>query len=111
MEQVIKELNPRLRGFANYFRVANCTKVLEDLMKWVRRRLRSKQLKLWKKPGRLHRRLRQLGYKGRFQLVSMSRWRPAASPLANYALPNVELSKLGLFDMVTVETGVLPQVA
>ena len=111
LAQVIRLLNPRLRGFANYFRVANCKSVLRDLMGWVRRRLRSKQLKLWKKPGRLHRRLRQLRYKGQFQSVSMSRWRTAASPLANYALPNVELTKLGLFDMLTVETGVLPQVA
>jgi RNA-directed DNA polymerase len=42
LEQVIKLLNPRLRGFANYFRVANCKSVLRDLMGWVRRRLRSK---------------------------------------------------------------------
>lgn len=111
LEQVIKELSPRLRGFANYFRAANCKKVLASLMQWVRRRLRAKQLKLWKKPSRLHRRLRQLGYKGRFQAIGMTRWRSAASPLASYALPNKELFLLGLFDMVSVETGVLPQVA
>jgi hypothetical protein len=111
LEQAIKELNPRLRGFANYFRAANCKKVLTSLMQWVRRRLRAKQLKLWKKPSRLHRRLRQLGYKGRFQAIGMTRWRSAASPLASYALPNKELFLLGLFDMVSVETGVLPQVA
>jgi len=111
LKQVIKTLNPRLRGFANYFRVANCKGVLGSLMQWTRRRLRAKQLKLWKKPSRLHRRLRQLGYKGSFQAISMTRWRNSASPLANYALPNKELTALGLFDMSSVETGVLPQVA
>ncbi|MCA1807719.1 MAG: group II intron reverse transcriptase/maturase, partial [Actinobacteria bacterium] len=60
---IIRELNPVLRGFANYFRVANCARVLKQMMSWVRRRLRCIQLRQWKKPGRLHRRLKQLGYR------------------------------------------------
>jgi len=66
IETVIKRLNPILRGFSNYFRIANCNGIFKDLMGWIRRRLRAIQLKLWKKPGRLHRRLRQLGYGGTF---------------------------------------------
>jgi retron-type reverse transcriptase len=31
LEQVIADLNPILRGFANYFRMANCKGVFEDL--------------------------------------------------------------------------------
>lgn len=108
---VIKDLNPVVRGFANYFRVANCKSVFTSLMQWVRRRLRAKQLKLWKKPSRLHRRLRQLGYKGDFKAISMTRWRNSASPLANYAIPNAEIMKLGLYDMLSADIGVLPQVA
>lgn len=111
LAKVISDLNPLLRGFANYFRVANCKKLLEELMKWVRRRLRAKQLALWKKPKKLHRRLRQLGYEGNFQCIAMRRWHNSASPLANYALSNAELKKQGLFDMHSVETGVLPHVA
>jgi RNA-directed DNA polymerase len=111
LERVIRDLNPTVRGFANYFRVANCKTVFASLMQWIRRRLRSKQLKLWKKPSKLHRRLRQLGYKGQFKSISMSTWRNSASPLANYALPNAEIAKLGLYDMLSVEIGVLPQVA
>lgn len=38
--EMIKRLNPVLRGWVNYFRVSNCKKVLERLMEWVRRRLR-----------------------------------------------------------------------
>ncbi len=109
--QVIKDLNPTIRGFANYFRVANCKTVFKSLMQWLRRRLRAKQLKLWKKPKKLHRRLRQLGYKGQFKAISMSRWRNSASPLASYAIPNAALIQLGLYDMLSVEIGVLPQVA
>lgn len=104
LEKVINDLNPVLRGFANYFKAANCKRVFSDLAQWIRRRLRAKQLKLWKKPKRLHRRLRQLGYKGEFKKIKMSSWRSSASPLASYALPNNHLRELGLFDLGRVRT-------
>jgi group II intron reverse transcriptase/maturase len=108
LEEVLKYLNPVLRGFAYYFRIANCKKVLRDLSSWVRRRLRAIQLKLWKKPGRLHRRLRQLGYKGAFQSIRMNSWVNAACPLAHYALPNSYLhEELKVFDLSAVKTGIL----
>lgn len=106
LEKVIEDLNPVCRGFANYFRIANCKGVFDKLMQWIRRRLRAKQLKLWKKPARLHRRLRQLGYKGEFKFIKMNSWRNAASPLVSMAMPNDYLQrKLGLFDMAAVQTG------
>lgn len=104
LAKVIKDLNPVLRGFANYFKAANCKEVFKELAKWIRRRLRAKQMSLWKKPGRLHRRLRQLGYKGEFEKVKMSSWRNAASPLASFAISNDYLRELGLFDLGRVRT-------
>lgn len=105
--EVIDNLNPVLRGFAFYYRIANCKRVLNELLRWVRRRLRAIQMKLWKKPGRLHRRLRQLGYKGNFEFIRMNSWANAASPLAHYALPNSHLHKeLWLFDLSAVNTGI-----
>lgn len=109
LEQVIADLNPILRGFANYFRMANCKGVLEELAVWIRRRLRQKQLSDWKKPSRLHRRLRQLGYKGDFPKLRMRSWRNSRSPQASFAMPNAWLAELGLFDITSVETGVLPK--
>ncbi|NOQ41952.1 MAG: group II intron reverse transcriptase/maturase [Desulfuromusa sp.] len=109
LEKVISDLNPLLRGFANYFRVANCRHQFQELASWIRRRLRAKQLTLWKKSKRLHRRLRQLGYKGDFKAIKMNSWRNAASPLANYAMPNRWLWELGLVELSRVETGYLPQ--
>lgn len=106
LEEVIDDLNPVLRGFAFYYRIANCKRVLAELSRWVRRRLRAIQLKLWKKPGRLHRRLRQLGYKGDFDFIKMNSWANSACPLAHYALPNNYLHKdLWLFDLSAVTTG------
>ncbi|MEZ6098552.1 MAG: reverse transcriptase domain-containing protein [Pirellulaceae bacterium] len=110
LEQVITDLNPVLRGFANYFRMANCKGRFAELMTWIRRRLRAKQLALWKRPTRLHRRLRQLGYRGDFPKIRMTRWRNSRSPQASWSMPNVWLGELGLFDLATVETGVLPQI-
>jgi RNA-directed DNA polymerase len=109
LEKVINDLNPALRGFANYYRVANCRHQFRELACWIRRRLRAKQLSLWKKPKRLHRRLRQLGYQGDIKAIKMCSWHNAASALANYAMPNSWLSELGLFDLSRIETGYLPQ--
>ncbi|MEO1981823.1 MAG: group II intron maturase-specific domain-containing protein, partial [Fuerstiella sp.] len=61
LAKVIADLNPMLRGWGNYFRMANCKGMYGELAGWIRRRLRAKQLALWKKPGRLIRRLRQVG--------------------------------------------------
>lgn len=109
LKKIIADLNPVIRGFAYYFRVANCKTEYKTLMQWIRRRLRSKQLSLWKRAKRLHRRLRQLGYQGEFKFIKMNSWRNAASPLASYALPNRYLREEGLFEMEAVQTGYLPQ--
>lgn len=106
VEKVIEDLNPLCRGFANYFRIANCTKLFHKLAQWIRRRLRAKQLALWKKPRRLHRRLRQLGYTGSFDSIKMSSWRSSASPLASMALPNKYFRELSLYDLASVRTGI-----
>jgi group II intron reverse transcriptase/maturase len=105
---VIDNLNPVLAGFAMYFRIANCKSVLSVLAQWVRRRIRAIQMKLWKKPSRLHRRLRQLGYRGEFKSIKMNSWAHATCPLAHYALPNNHLhQELRLFDLSAVLTGIL----
>jgi group II intron reverse transcriptase/maturase len=107
LEKVIKDLNPLLRGFANYFRIANCKQQFQRLTSWIRRRLRAIQLCLWKKPKRLHRRLRQLGYTGEFKAIRMNSWANSASPLGHYALPNDYLhGELGLFEISAVTTGI-----
>lgn len=107
LAKVIRDLNPVLRGFVNYFRVANCKTELKKLMSWLRRRLRAIQMKLWKKPQKLHRRLRQLGYKGEFKRIKMASWRNASCQLAHMAMPNRWFNEIGLFPADQVETGTL----
>jgi group II intron reverse transcriptase/maturase len=109
LQKVIADLNPVVRGFANYFRIANCQTEYKALAQWIRRRLRAKQLSLWKRAKRLHRRLRQLGYQGEFKAIKMNSWRNAASNLASYAISNSYLREMGLFEMTSVQTGYLPR--
>ncbi|MCK4842919.1 MAG: group II intron reverse transcriptase/maturase [Methylococcales bacterium] len=103
--EIIRRLNPVLRGFANYFSIANCRRAFKALSGWIRRRLRAIQLKLWKKPTRLHRRLKQLNYKPPFKFIKMKSWRNSNSPLACYAMPNKWFDELGLYSVAEVETG------
>lgn len=102
---IIKALNPLLRGFSQYFRIANAKRQFKTLAAWVRRRLRSIQLRLWKTPSRLHRRLRQLGYKRPLKWISMTRWRNSICPIANYAMPNTWFDELGLVRFEDMKTG------
>jgi group II intron reverse transcriptase/maturase len=103
--EVIKRLNPVVRGFVNYFSIANCKRALKALAGWIRRRLRAIQLKLWKKPPRLHRRLKQLQYKPPFKFIKMNSWRSANSPLSSFAMPNSWFEELRLYSIEHVNTG------
>ena len=103
--EIIDRLNPLLRGFANYFKIANCSREFKSLSGWIRRRLRAIQLKLWKKPAKLHRKLKQLNYKPPFKFIKMNSWRNSASPLASFSMPNKWFEELGLYSMDKVKTG------
>lgn len=107
VETLIKKLNPVLRGWCNYFKIANCKELFRNIASWIRRRLRMKKMREWKSYKSLHKTLRRNGYKGNFKKISMARWRNSASPLLSMALPNTWFDEIKLFDMSKVETKVL----
>lgn len=107
VEQQIAELNRFLRGWINYFRLANIKGFLKEIMGWIRRRLRMKQMREWKSWKGLHRALRQKGYRGEFKRIPMYRWRNSASPLLSMALPNVWFDRRGLVDLTKYEVGIV----
>lgn len=107
VEEMIKELNPVLRGWINYFRAANCMKLCTKLMQWIRRRLRMKKMKEWKSWKQLHKTLRRRGYSGEFEKISMRKWRNSASPLISMSLPNKWFDEMGLIDLTSYNVGIL----
>ncbi len=61
--QVVQSLNEYLRGWVAYFRVQEFKTIFRDLDAWIRSRLRSMQLKKWKKPKRFQSMMIRSGYK------------------------------------------------
>ncbi|MFT4928620.1 MAG: RNA-directed DNA polymerase [Phenylobacterium sp.] len=107
LEGIIKELNPVIRGFANYFRIAHCKSWFKSLMGWIRRRLRCIQMTKWKVPKKLHRRLKQLGYRGPFEYIKMRSWRNSACSYASMAIPNKWLhGEMKLVDITKIQDGI-----
>ncbi len=98
-----------MRGFANYFRIAQVKTLFKSIMSWIRRRLRMKQMREWKSWKGLHKQLRRIGYKGSFEKISMTRWRNASCHLIHKALPNEWFNQLRLYNMEKVETNTLHQ--
>lgn len=99
-----EELNPKLRGWNNYFKPAEVKIVFEELDAWMRRRLRAMHWKQWKRPRTRYKRLVALGLDPeRAQVSSWSGrgawWNAGASHL-NQALPKAYFDRLGLVAIV-----------
>jgi RNA-directed DNA polymerase len=58
---ITEDLNPIIRGWINYFRLAEVKTFAEDLDGWIRRRLRLVLWKQWKKPWTRRKRLINAG--------------------------------------------------
>ena len=77
MYQVIHELSIYLRGWVGYFGIQEFTYLFRDFDAWIRSRLRSTQLKKWKKPGKFQRIMIQAGFdpqEARRVWLKMNRW-------------------------------------
>lgn len=109
IETFIRQLNPVLRGFTNYFRIGSTHRLFRDLMSWIRRRLRMMIMKSWKSWKPLHRQLRRMGYKGKFEKVSVTRWRNSSTTPIHMALPNQYFLDIGLYPMEEVSGKTLHQ--
>jgi RNA-directed DNA polymerase len=61
ISEVIERLRPYVMGWKAYFGLAQTPRVLNDLDKWIRHRLRAIQLKQWRRGPAIYRELLRLG--------------------------------------------------
>ncbi|MES9905895.1 MAG: group II intron maturase-specific domain-containing protein [Sedimenticola sp.] len=79
MYQVIYELCLYLRGWVGYFWIQELKYLFRDLGSWIRSRLRSTQLKKWKKPVKFQRIMIKAGFDphdAHRVWIKMNRWQP-----------------------------------
>jgi RNA-directed DNA polymerase len=77
MYQIIHDLNEYLRGWMGYYRIQECRRVFRELDEFIRSRLRSMQLKKWKKPRKFQRMMIRAGYpvnEARRTWIKMNKW-------------------------------------
>ena len=77
MRQLIQALNEYLAGWVGYFCIQEFRQIFRHLDEWIRSRLRSIQLKKWKKPVKFQRIMIRAGYKpaeARKTWIKMDRW-------------------------------------
>ena len=106
--EMIRILNPILRGWGNYFRIANCKGLFGRLMEWTRRRLRMKRMREWKGWKAFFRAYRRQGHSTEnLKKLSMTRWRNSCSKQIHLALPNSWFDEMKLFNLTKLRTNVL----
>lgn len=108
--KLIKEkLNPYLRGWGNYFGHWHTKTLFTEFDQWIRRRLRSVQLRSWRKIQKLHRELRRRKWKGELPRLRMYAWRSSMSTPVHVALPNELFKEIGLISLVDIYNEHHPQ--
>ena len=90
-----------IRGWINYFGIANCYQLCVDLDHWIRRRVRMAYWRQWRKPRTKVRNLMRLGVRIQAAvacgITSKGPWRSSKTPGINQALSNAYLKSQGLY--------------
>ena len=111
LELVVKELTPVLRGWINYYKIADIKKRIQGLMTWIRRRLRMIKMKQWKTYKPMHKEIRRKGFTGYDQVkMDVRRWKNSKVHIIHMLMPNSYFEELGLYDLTQVKVGLLSHI-
>ena len=92
-------INSVIRGWVNYFKLANMKKKLEELDGWLRRRIRMVTWKRWKRIRTRFKNLKAAGINEwrawQWANTRKGYWAVAGSAILNRAIPNAMLEKAG----------------
>lgn len=99
-----EDVNPVIRGWVNYFHLAETKGFAEELDQWMRRRLRLILWRQWKRPWTRFRKLMRLGIPEKRAALSgfngRGPWYNSGASHMNAALPKKYLDKLGLISVI-----------
>lgn len=102
-EQLISELNPKLRGWFEYFKYTKSKGLFKILDAWIRRKLRCFRIKQTKRTIGLFRFLKKQGVKPwQSWIISLSGrgwWRKSAAPQIHQAMGNFWFREQNLFNL------------
>lgn len=100
MQYQLFKVSQYLRGWINYFGIANCYQLCADLDNWIRRRVRMAYWRQWRKVRTRVRSMTKLGVSLRTAIVcgitSKGPWRSSKTPGIQQALSNAYLREQGL---------------
>ena len=101
---ITENLNPFLRGWANYYRLCKVKTMAEELDMWLRRRLRLILWRQWKRPRTRYKRFITAGFKHdhAMQCAYNGRgpWWNSGAKHMNIVLPNSIFTNLGFVSLV-----------
>jgi RNA-directed DNA polymerase len=97
------KLRQFVRGWVNYFSLADMKKLVKETDEWLRRRIRAIYWKQWKKIKTRFTMLKKLGITEskawEYANTRKSYWRTAKSPILNRSLNNKTIASLGWISM------------
>jgi RNA-directed DNA polymerase len=107
LKQVIEQLNPQLRGWVVYFRLAEVKGVLEELDGWIRHKLRTLLWRQWKRNHTRARHLMRAGLRAERAWQSATNghgpwWNGGASHM-NAAYPKSWFDHMGLVSLLDTQ--------
>lgn len=103
MSKTIREVNPKLRGWVNYFHLVGNATIFQELDSWLRRKLRAILWRQWKRNHTRAKNLIKLGFSGdaawRFVRIQRGPWATAGTFNVHRLLTNSYFDSLGLFSL------------
>jgi RNA-directed DNA polymerase len=97
-------LNQVIRGWMNYFKLADARNLIQELDKWIRSRIRMVTWKRWKRVRTRYVNLKRLGIKEEqawmWANTRKGYWRTAHSPILLRALSNVRFKNAGYLSLM-----------
>ena len=103
IQDILRELRNYTTGWLNYFSIANMSKKMQEINKWIRRRLRMYLWKQWKKISTKFINLQRLGLDRRqawqYANTRLGYWHIAGSVILKRTLTDKYLESLGYMNI------------